>query len=101
MKLIDKDTLIAEIDKQKIGYNTDGNHSVEYDTTRKILDIINTLSVKEVDLEKEIETHLKECLDVKFPTTNIELIKKDVRYTAEMFFELGLKAQKGEYYETD
>ena len=94
--LIDKDTLIAEIDKQKIGYNTDGNHSVEYDTTRKILDIINTLSVKEVDLEKEIETHLKECLDVKFPTTDIELIKKDVRYTAEMFFELGLKAQKGE-----
>ena len=53
--------------------------------------------MKEVDLEKEIETHLKECLDVKFPTTDIELIKKDVRYTAEMFFELGLKAaQKGE-----
>ena len=52
--------------------------------------------VKDVDLEKEIETHLKECLDVKFPTTDIELIKKDVEYTARMFFELGLQAQKGE-----
>ena len=45
MKLIDKDALVAEIDKQKIGYNTDGNHSVEYDTTRKILNIIDTLEV--------------------------------------------------------
>lgn len=36
-------------------------------------------------LEEEIERHLKECLDVKFPTTNIELIKKDVRYTAKHF----------------
>jgi len=58
MKLIDKDALVAEIDKQKIGYNTDGNHSVEYDTTRKILDIINTLSVKEVDLEKEVKDYI-------------------------------------------
>ena len=91
--MIDKDALVAEIDKQKIGYNTDGKHSVEYDTTRKILDIINTLEVKDVDLEKEIETHLKDCLDVKFPTTNIELIKKDVEYTARMFFELGLQAR--------
>ena len=28
-----------------------------------------------------------------FPTTNIELIKKDVVYTAKKFFELGLKAK--------
>ena len=65
-------------------------------TQQTISYILENLEVKEVDLEKEIETHLKECLDVKFPTTDIELIKKDVRYTAEMFFELGLKAQKGE-----
>ena len=47
--LIDKDALLAEIDRQEIGYNTDGKHSVEYDTTRKILNIINTLEVKEVE----------------------------------------------------
>ena len=53
MKLIDKDALVAEIDKRKIGYNTDGKHSVEYNTVKKILDILNTLEVREVDLEKE------------------------------------------------
>ena len=49
---IDKSALVAEIDRQKIGYNVDGKHSVEYDITRKIIDIINSLEVKEVDLEK-------------------------------------------------
>ena len=52
MKLIDKDALVAEIDRQQIGYNVDGKHSVEYDTTRKILNIIDTLEVKGVDMEK-------------------------------------------------
>ena len=93
---IKKSALVAEIDRQKIGYNVDGKHSVEYDTARKILNIIDTLEVKEVDLEKEIQDHIKECLDVKFPTTDVELIKKDVVYTAKKFYELGLKAQKGE-----
>ena len=50
-KLIDKSALVAEIDRQKIGYNVDGKHSVEYDTTRKILNIINTLEVKEIQEE--------------------------------------------------
>ena len=48
---IDKSALVAEIDRQKIGYNVDGKHSVEYDTTRKILNIINTLEVKEIQEE--------------------------------------------------
>jgi hypothetical protein len=46
---ISKDALVAEIDRKKIGYNVDGKHSVEYNTTRKILSIIETLEVKEVD----------------------------------------------------
>jgi len=50
----------------------------------------------EVDLEREIQEHIKECLDVKFPTTDIELIKKDVAYTARKFYELGLNAKKEE-----
>jgi hypothetical protein len=50
--------------------------------------------VKEVDLKKEIQNHIKECLDVKFPTTDIELIKKDVAYTARKFFELGMQQSK-------
>lgn len=55
--LIDKDALIAEIDRQKIGYNVDGKHSVEYDIVRKIIDIINSLETKDVDLEKEIRLY--------------------------------------------
>ena len=54
------------------------------------------LEVKEVDLEKEIQQHINDCLDIKFPTTDIKMITKDVEYTARKFFELGLKAQKGE-----
>ncbi len=48
---------------------------------------------KEVDFEKELQDHIKECLDIKFPTTDIELIKKDVVYTAKKFFELGIQSQ--------
>ena len=106
---IDKDALVAEIEKmvsngkakcQQSQENNDRESYVAWSehiaTCGKILSFISTLEAKEVDLDKEIETHLKECLDVKFPTTDIELIKKDVEYTARMFFELGLKAQKGE-----
>ena len=78
---IDKAALIAEIDRQKIGYNTDGKHSVEYDITRKIIDIIKSLGVKEVDLEKEFD---KCCEDYIFDD------EWDV-YIAKHFFKLGLK----------
>jgi len=37
------------------------------------------------DLEQEIQRHLKDCLDVKFPTTNIDCIKMDVEFTARHF----------------
>ena len=85
--LIDKAALIAEIDRQKIGYNVDGKHSVEYDIVRKIIDIINSLEVKEVDLEKEFD---KCCENYPFDD------EWDV-YIARRFFKLGFqKAQKGE-----
>lgn len=78
MKYIDADKLIAEIDRQKIGYNTDGEHTAEYNTCRKILDIITSLlqEQQEVDLEKEINKWLDG------PTT-------DLRTMARHFFELG------------
>jgi hypothetical protein len=57
---IDKNALVAEIDRQKIGYNVDGKHSVEYDITRKIIDIINSLEVKEVK-EEPVSEDLEEA----------------------------------------
>ena len=100
---IDKSVLVAEIERRRDlhyrYYVERGAGSIaecKYDEDRDILSILDTLEVKEMDLEKEIQDHIRECLDIKFPTTDIELIKKDVEYTARKFFELGLKAQKGE-----
>ena len=100
MKLIDKDALVAEIDKQKIGYNTDGKHSIEYNTVKKILDILNTLEVKEVDLKKEIQdkiyNHFYDLEGIAIAGTSIYATVDDMEHIAKYFFELGLKAQKGE-----
>ena len=52
------------------------------------------IKTKEVNLDKEIQQHINDCLDIKFPTTDTKMIAKDVEYTARKFFELGLKAQK-------
>jgi hypothetical protein len=94
MKLIDKDALVAEIEK---GYNkclkrakiTDSDYwNVKADVYRNVLVILNdTLEVKEVDLEEEIvkwEESFKYC-----PAS------MGYKETAKHFFELGLKARKG------
>ena len=102
---IDKSALIAEIKKRIKKYATiDVGNSSELDALygakckalMGILSFLDTLEVKEVDLEKEIQQHINDCLDIKFPTTDIKMIAKDVEYTARKFFELGLKTQKGE-----
>lgn len=93
MELIDKDALLVEIDRQKIGYNVDGKHSVEYDVTRKIIDVINSLEVKEVDLDY-IKKELDELIRIHKP--NGDFGWGTLYNVATHFFELGLKAQKGE-----
>ena len=87
MKLIDKAALVAWAKETYLCENASMIRKVCY---KQLLEHLDSLDAKEVDLEKEIETHLKDCLDVKFPTTDIELIKKDVAYTAKKFFELGM-----------
>jgi hypothetical protein len=101
---IGKDALLAEIDRQKIGYNVDGKHSIEYDTTRKILNIIDTIEVKDVDLEKEIkESIIDEWCDewsgdvgnwIRYRRGTTSMTIEDVKDIAKHFFELGLKTQK-------
>lgn len=96
---IDKDALVEYIKFRYLEHQT-GNQPIgcldRMKEDKAILSYLNTLEVKEVDLEKELQDHIRECLDIKFPTTDIELIKKDVEYTARKFFELGLKTRKGE-----
>lgn len=95
MKLIDKDALVAEIRRLKCRVNDRYSYSRGRNDALLIMEAkLDTLEVKEVDLEKEIQDHLRECLNIKFPTTNVKIIVSDVEYTARKFFELGLKAQK-------
>ena len=98
---VDKSTLVAEIEKriketESMQPKFDQFWAGQISAFKGVLKIIDTLEVKEVDLEQEIQQHINNCLDIKFPTTDIKMIAKDVEYTARMFFELGLNAQKGE-----
>ena len=90
-KLIDKDALVAEIKRRikerdfqmKSGCWISSTYMYE-----DLLDFINTLEVKEVNLEKEAENFVK----------TEEFVKNGnpVLAIATHFFELGLRTQKGE-----
>ena len=100
-KYIDAEKLKSEIKLRReklceryLDVSEDAN--LEYDVLSEILNIIESHQQEqlEVDFEKELQKHIEECLDVKFPTTDIEEIKKDVAYTARKFYELGLNTRK-------
>ena len=95
MKLINKDALIAEINKRinKIDlnniedwrYRIQREHDIE--VMKNIISIVNTLEVKEVDLDEEFD----KCCENYMFDDECEV------YTAKKFFELGIKvAHKGE-----
>lgn len=96
-KYIDKDALVAEIRKRLLPVIRD-KHYNEWEKGQNseriaILDIIDTLEVKEVDFEKEISFQWsKFCLNGKDKNSFVKVAKH--------FFELGMqvsnKAQKGE-----
>lgn len=90
---IDKDRILAEIKKKKIPFKKDIDDGV-YPTYLCALmdfeDFINTLEVKEVDLEKEYDNEF-----FKDPVFS-KLVNRNAGISiAKHFFELGLKAQKG------
>ena len=103
MKLIDKDKVAAEIEKcynesrkmaQVVVSDYWNGKSAAY---RCILTLLDTLDVKEVDvelkdadLEKEIQSWIED-------NSVNGYYREDICETAEHFFELGIKAaQKGE-----
>ena len=100
MKLIDKDALVAEIERLK---NTSLDYG--YNTMQKVLadsgkdlclgqlqHFLDTLEVKEVDFEKEIDKWYNNEASKEFEN----VLYRDIENCAKHFFELGLKAQKGE-----
>jgi hypothetical protein len=94
--LIDKDALVAEIEKiidiliKNSGYiGAFGENQIT--VYEDVLSLINTLEVKEVDINKEIS----QFIDANFEKATIGH-KLSLRRTAKHFFKLGLKAKKGE-----
>ena len=92
MKLIDKDAVLAEIEK-RIEYNTLSYQKDKRPQFAKlgkimedeaILSVINTLEVKEVDLETEIEEQCNKVHQLA--------VGKELRSICKHFFELGLNA---------
>ena len=96
MKLIDKDALVAEIEKLiangklKCQQSQENNDQVSYiawsehiATCGKILSLINTLEVKEVDLEKELDSMIT-------PELKLHKALPSLFDVAKHFFELGL-----------
>ena len=109
MKLIDKDALVAEIERRKqvaLGWmETAPNEAVEAESELcdDILSFIDNLEIKEVDLESEMDkfygiyrkngiTYDKSDNEVCFDWKDDELSEHEIRLVRH-FFKLGLKAQ--------
>lgn len=99
--LIDKDKAVTEIKKLSAYLNS--RHVQRL--IEKILSIIDTLEVKEIDLEKEINKYISdnffgsETMGFFANRTKEEPNDQDIALCAKHFYELGMsvsnKAQKG------
>lgn len=98
---INKSKVVAEIERKKAHAQTLGDNAINssmqqfYDGMREgcnnLLSFINTLEVKDVDLDKEIEKWIDDDA-----ITHEDCSITDVISTAKHFFELGLKAKEGD-----
>jgi len=106
MKLIDKDALVAKIERLisngqvKLQESQESNDYESYvawaehiATCIKVLSFLDTLEVKEVDLDY-IKKELDELIRIHKP--NGDFGWGTLYNVATHFFELGLKTQKGE-----
>ena len=98
---IDKSEVIEWVKKQKATnkalMDDSPYHNGLTDSLDELLSFLDTLKVKEVDLEKEFDNYAKDILacDVQFqPFTHLY-------NCAKYFYELGIKAQKGESVSED
>ena len=96
---IPKAAVVAEIErrKQKLLDNIICERDKEWvvrtaHQLNRIILFLDTLEVKEVDLEKEIDYWYNTKASKEFEN----VLYGDIENCAKYFFELGLKAQKGE-----
>ena len=109
MKLIDKDALVAEIESKIEKYT---KHGEESDAKRdgygmywggvisclnEVQTLIDTLEVKEVNLEKEIQVFSKmelELIKIYDANVGLTITMHQLCQCAKHFFELGLNTHK-------
>jgi hypothetical protein len=84
---IDKSALVAKIEKRREKNSRNKLNLVAAFENNYLLSFLDTLEVKEVDLEKECAKYFEE---------NDLCVHDDYIKFARHFFELGLKTQKGE-----
>ena len=102
-KYIPLDAVVAEI-KKRINFNRTLNAHSRLDECKAILSFIDTLEVKEVDLEKEINTYISnnffgsETMGFFAARTKEEPNDQDIALCAKHFFELGLRASQPTTY---
>lgn len=102
-KYIPLDALVAEI-KRRMNENGGKQALPQYfgmvEEDLNILSFLDTLEVKEVDLEKEINKYISnnffgsQTIGFYANRTKEEPNDRDIALVAKHFFELGLKAQK-------
>jgi hypothetical protein len=107
-ELIDKTTVVAEIEGYISNYKdivakTDRNDSTwvnfvsmidaKIDVLQHLLSFLNTLEVKEVDLDREIRRYRMRNPIIQHKEESLYDYMTNV---AKHFFELGLKAKRGE-----
>ena len=93
MKLIDKDALVAEIERRKEIWQHQDQQYVAggRDVCDYLLGFLDTFEVKEVDFEKAYKSYMESLKD-DISGNNVTV---NIKYLARHFFELGLKT-KGE-----
>lgn len=105
MRLIDKDAVVAQANIDISNCRIAAQQGIltefgkgELEALEGIVDFLNTLEVKEVDLEKEFNSwyyHLNIPENYNIP--QIVMLRDIIEKTAKHFFELGLKGTlKGE-----
>ena len=87
---IDKSAIITKIEKLKAYLQIPNAQLEAIQVCDNVISVINTLEVKEVDLERAIDKWIDDAA-----ITHEDCGISDVKSTAKHFFELGLKA-KGE-----
>ena len=102
MELIDKSAVVAEIENLRKHYIEREDFDIGWNMALdKILSFLDTLEVKEVNLDAECRKYLTEHFNVyedgilQSKRSGMPLDTFDVIQVARHFFELGLKA-KGE-----